>query len=197
MSDADAPRSSAGPTVLARGTAALGVAAVLAIGSVMPDREARDPLALSLVVGLWCAGLVAGALGSWQTSGNSPRLSQGVAVMLAASAARTAVEFLPATGGNRVLVAMLTAMVTTLSLVALFRAIGRANPDYANKHVSWRKTGLPHHPFDATVDEEHWQVRVNTRPGAPRYTLLVDDRTVLELESWPMAWDPDGDGSAQ
>jgi hypothetical protein len=179
-----------------RGEASLGVAVLAAFVSVVPDRQPGDSLALGLVVTLWCTGLGAGAIGAWWTSGTRRRLLTGLAVLLGVSAARTIAASVPVSGVNSTHVALLTALATGPSLAALFLAIGRANPDYANTPVAWRKTGLPHHPFVATIDGEHWQVRVNTRPGAPRYTLLVNDLAVLELESWPMVWNPNGSGRA-
>lgn len=169
---------------------ALGIALAAAFLSVLPSREERASFGLGVVLFLWCLGLAAGAAGAWWTSGNRPRLTRSTAMALAVSASRTVAELLVPRGANRVLVVMLVTAATGLGLSALFRALGSANPDYANKHVGWRKTGLPDFPFDATVDGEHWQIRVNRRPGAPRYTLLVEDNAVLELESWPTVWNP-------
>jgi hypothetical protein len=179
-----------------RGAVALGIAAVAAFCSVLPDRRSGDALALGVVVALWCIGLTGGSLGAWWTSGNRRRLATVIAMILGTSAARTASECLPRTNSYRALVAAITAAAMGVGLAVLFNAIGRANPDYANKPVAWRKTGLPDLPFDATVDGEHWQLRVDTRPGAPRYTLLVDDNAVLELETWPLVWNPNGAGRA-
>lgn len=44
-------------------------------------------------------------------------------------------------------------------------------------------------PYRASVDGQHWQVRVNDFPEHPAvYTLLIDGEEVADVAEWPSCW---------
>jgi hypothetical protein len=43
----------------------------------------------------------------------------------------------------------------------------------------------PEEVFVASVDGQHWAIRLNDFPDEPLYTLFVNGRTVLHFDDWP------------
>jgi len=57
------------------------------------------------------------------------------------------------------------------------------------QRVTWSETTNSDFPAEARVGGQHWVVRINDWPDYPfMYTLFIDGREVLELESWPRPW---------
>jgi hypothetical protein len=159
--------------------------------SVLPERESGDTVGVVIVAGLWLVGVAGGIVGSWWTSGNARNMMILTGVSLGTSAARTIGTMVPRSTGYGSLVVALTSVATAFGMVWLFAAIGRQNPDFARAPVTWRATGDPDVPLVATVAGQQWHLRANRRPGEARYTLIVDDEAVLELDRWPDEWGTD------
>lgn len=55
--------------------------------------------------------------------------------------------------------------------------------------VTFRATGDPRHPYQATVDGATWTIRLDEFPAEPTlYSLLIDGVVVEGLLDWPPAW---------
>ncbi|MBL8472313.1 MAG: hypothetical protein KF778_22010 [Rhodocyclaceae bacterium] len=54
--------------------------------------------------------------------------------------------------------------------------------------VAWRRAASALTPFEASVDGQIWQVRINDFPAEPMYTLIVADREIDHFDDWPAAW---------
>jgi hypothetical protein len=170
----------------------MGVAGVAAFASILPDRSGGEPRELALVGALWFVAFVGGAVGSLWTSGNSRRPLVWIGVSLGISNARTASELMAQSDGYAAALAGFASAAASGAIVWLFVVIGRMNPDPPRKEVVWKRTADPDLPYEAQVDGERWQVRVNRGEGAPPYTLLVDDAPALDLDDWPAAWTATG-----
>jgi hypothetical protein len=59
---------------------------------------------------------------------------------------------------------------------------------YFKIRTKWEKTGNPEFPFQTTVDEHTWVVRINDFPEKPLFTLLVDNEESLDFDEWPINW---------
>ena len=55
--------------------------------------------------------------------------------------------------------------------------------------INFESTEDSRFPYRASVNGEHWVVRINEFPESPSlYTLFVNDTAVEELMEWPNAW---------
>lgn len=69
--------------------------------------------------------------------------------------------------------------------------------DSLQDHVAFRRKGLiwsgveknaQHIIFQAIVEGEAWNVRLNDFPDEPLYTLIIDDKEVVHFDNWPQDW---------
>ena len=56
------------------------------------------------------------------------------------------------------------------------------------RSIAWHRTPRAEFPYEATVDGQHWEVRVNDFPAEALYSLLVDGRETANYDEWPPAW---------
>jgi hypothetical protein len=57
------------------------------------------------------------------------------------------------------------------------------------RQLGWHLTGDAYIPWDAFVDGQHWEVRINDVPKDRHvYTLLVEGEPVTDFDDWPAAW---------
>ena len=54
--------------------------------------------------------------------------------------------------------------------------------------VRWTLTPNALTPYQATIDQAHWQIQLNDFPAEALYTLLIDNQPAGDLEDWPAAW---------
>ncbi len=63
------------------------------------------------------------------------------------------------------------------------------SPRYDLQRVAWSETTDAEFPAEAWVGGQRWLIRINDWPDDPyMYTLLIDGREAMELESWPDRW---------
>ena len=55
--------------------------------------------------------------------------------------------------------------------------------------VHWALTTNALRPYQASVDQAHWQLQVNDFPAEPLYTLLINNQPIGHLDDWPAAWE--------
>jgi hypothetical protein len=63
---------------------------------------------------------------------------------------------------------------------------GPARP--SSQRILWRQGPSALMPYEAEVEGQRWQVRVNDFPAEGLYTLLIEGTPAEELEAWPEAW---------
>jgi hypothetical protein len=58
--------------------------------------------------------------------------------------------------------------------------------------IPWKTAtaGKPHIVFEAEVDADQWELRMNDFPDEPLYTLLINDRPIIHFDNWPSVWAP-------
>ncbi len=54
--------------------------------------------------------------------------------------------------------------------------------------IAWKETDDPEYPYSACMDGETWTIRLNDFPQEPLYTLLMEDRPVIDFDDWPENW---------
>jgi hypothetical protein len=59
--------------------------------------------------------------------------------------------------------------------------------------VFWQATGDLDIPWQAEVDGQIWQVRLNDFPDEWMYTLLIEGQVAGDLHDWPQAWNRTGE----
>lgn len=57
-----------------------------------------------------------------------------------------------------------------------------------SQRIIWSKTGSGEFPYEATVLQAYWRIRINDFPAEPMYTLLIDGDTVGSFNDWPPHW---------
>jgi hypothetical protein len=59
---------------------------------------------------------------------------------------------------------------------------------YSTQNVNWTSTQNPEFPYHVVIDNVRWVIRLNDFPSNPLYTLLIDDRAVMDFDDWPYTW---------
>ena len=62
-------------------------------------------------------------------------------------------------------------------------------PRYDKHTVRWHPISQGKLVYSAAVDGASWILRMNDFPDEPLYTLLIDDREIINLTEWPKNWD--------
>ncbi|MDM8516059.1 hypothetical protein QUF76_07665 [Desulfobacterales bacterium HSG16] len=57
-----------------------------------------------------------------------------------------------------------------------------------DRKLVWSETDNADVPYSACVDNENWIIRLNDFPEEPLYTLLIEDRPVIDFDDWPKSW---------
>ena len=61
------------------------------------------------------------------------------------------------------------------------------NP-YSMLTLHWASTQDAEFPYRLVVDNAQWVIRLNDFPDSALYTLLIDDREVMDFDDWPYTW---------
>ena len=56
------------------------------------------------------------------------------------------------------------------------------------RKVQWQKGATASLPYCATVEGQHWQLRLNDFPAEPMYSLLIDGVAMEDFDDWPDGW---------
>lgn len=79
-----------------------------------------------------------------------------------------------------------------LDKFGLFKEVGSQYDDVARKlfqiKISWTETSDPEFPYEASLDNAHWKLRVNDFPEEEMYTLMINNRAIISFTEKPDAW---------
>ncbi len=66
--------------------------------------------------------------------------------------------------------------------------VDQALGQYLHRNVTWIRTGDPGLPWQATVGDEAWSIRINDFPDDYLYTLLINGEPSGNFNDWPEVW---------
>ncbi len=60
--------------------------------------------------------------------------------------------------------------------------------EYFAKNIQWEKGKDAVYPFCAKVENQDWQIKVNDYPEQEMFTLIINDKEIINFNNWPKNW---------
>jgi hypothetical protein len=54
--------------------------------------------------------------------------------------------------------------------------------------IRWNTTEDALFPYQATINDQIWLIRINDFPDEPLYTLIIEKREIIDFDDWPKTW---------
>ncbi len=76
------------------------------------------------------------------------------------------------------------------SLYEAFRSDPRITDinSYKNSPIQWEETDEAEYPYQAHINDQIWELRINDFPEEEMYTLVIMNEEILHFTGWPQAW---------
>lgn len=54
--------------------------------------------------------------------------------------------------------------------------------------IQWKKSNDAEYPYEASLDGRHLKIKLNNFPENSMYSLLIDEKFVVDFDDWPVNW---------
>ncbi len=59
---------------------------------------------------------------------------------------------------------------------------------YKNSHIQWADTDKAEYPYQAHINDQIWEIRINDFPEEEMYTLIIMNEEIIHFTGWPQTW---------